>query len=143
MAAGSTGILKYFRPVRPSSSLTTPTLPDPDGLLNERILAKAIELANVEVKQSKESSRGRRLTYMILTPSQHYEVGRRASEHGATACLTYFSKKYRYTTGTLYCDGQVYCMFTRKFTSDHGVMCTCTVLVMLGGGAVLCTIKVI
>ena len=97
MAAGSTGILKYFRSVRPSSSLTTPTLPDLYGLLSERILAKAIKLANAEVKQSKESSRGRRPTYMILTPSQHYEVGRRASEHVVTACLRYFSKKYWYT----------------------------------------------
>ena len=94
MAAGSTGILKYFRPVGSSSSLTTQTLPDPDGPLSERVLAKAIELANAEVKQSKESSRGRRPLYLILTPSQHYEVGRRASEHGVTASLRYFSKKY-------------------------------------------------
>ena len=58
MAVGNTGILKYFRPVRSSSSLTTPTLPDPDGPLSERVPAKAIELANTVVKQSKESSRG-------------------------------------------------------------------------------------
>ena len=62
MAASSTGILKYFRPVESSSS-TTPTLPDPDGLLSERVPAKAIELANAKVKQSKESSRGRRLPH--------------------------------------------------------------------------------
>ena len=61
MAAGSISILKYFRPVGLSSSSTTPTLPDPDGLLSERVPAKAIELANAEVTQSKESSRGRRL----------------------------------------------------------------------------------
>ena len=94
MAAGSTGILKYFRPVGSSSSLTTQTLPDLDGPLSERVPAKAIELANAEVKQSKESSRGRRPLYLILTPSQHYEVGRQASEHGVTASLRYFSKKY-------------------------------------------------
>ena len=94
MAAGSTGILKYFRPVGSSSSLTTQTLPDPDGLLSERVPAKAIELANAEVEQSKESSRGRRPLYLILTPLQHYEVGRRASEHGVTASLRYFSMKY-------------------------------------------------
>ena len=58
MATGSTDILKYFRPVGSSSSLTTPTLPDPDGPLSERVPAKAIELANAEVKQFKESSRG-------------------------------------------------------------------------------------
>ena len=60
MAAGSTGILKYFRPIRSSSPSTTPTLPDPDGPLSERVPAKAIQLANAKVKQSKESSRGRR-----------------------------------------------------------------------------------
>ena len=52
MATGSTGILKYFRPVWSSSFSTTPTLPDPDGPLSERVPAK--------VKQSKESSRGQR-----------------------------------------------------------------------------------
>ena len=56
--AGSTGILKYFRPVGSSSSSTTPTLPDPNGPLSERVPAKAIEMANAEVKQSKESSHG-------------------------------------------------------------------------------------
>ena len=60
MATGSTGILKYFRPVGSSPSSTTATLPDPDGPLSERVPAKAIELANAEVKQSKESSCGRR-----------------------------------------------------------------------------------
>ena len=94
MAAGNTGILKYFKPVGSSSSSTTPTLPDPDGPLSERVPSKAIELANTEVKQFKESSRGRRSPYLILTPSQRYEVGRRASEHGVTASLRYFSKKY-------------------------------------------------
>ena len=49
MAAGSTGILKYFRPVGSSSSSTTPTLPDPDGSLSERVPANAIELANAKV----------------------------------------------------------------------------------------------
>ena len=60
MATDSTGILKYFRPVKLSSSSTTPTLPDPDGSLSERVSAKAIESANAEVKQSKESLCGRR-----------------------------------------------------------------------------------
>ena len=57
MAVGSTGILKYFRPVGLSSSSTTPTLRDPNGSMSERVPAKAIKLAaNAEVKQSKESS---------------------------------------------------------------------------------------
>ena len=79
-----TGILKYLRPARSSSSLTTQTLPDPDGPLSEMDPAKAIKLANAEVKQSKELSCGWRPPYLILTPLQHYEVGRQASEHGLT-----------------------------------------------------------
>ena len=46
------GILKYFRPVGSSLSSTTPTLPDPNGPLSERVPAKVIELTNAEVKQS-------------------------------------------------------------------------------------------
>ena len=58
MATGSTGILKYFRPVESSSSLTilsmtTPTLPDPDGPLSERVPTKTIELANAKVNSPK------------------------------------------------------------------------------------------
>ena len=60
MAAGSSGILKSFRRVGLSSSSTTPTLSDLDGPLSERVPAKAIELANAEVKQSIESSCGQR-----------------------------------------------------------------------------------
>ena len=55
MATGSMDVFKYFRPVGSLSSSTIPTLPDPDGPLSERVPAKAIELANAEVKQSKES----------------------------------------------------------------------------------------
>ena len=61
MATGSTSILNYFRPVGSSLSSTTQTLPDLDGPLSEKVPAKAIKLANTEVKQSKELSRGQRL----------------------------------------------------------------------------------
>ena len=54
MAMGSTGVFLS------SSSLTTPTLPDPDGPLSDMVPAKAIELADAEVKQSKELSCGPR-----------------------------------------------------------------------------------
>ena len=40
-----------MRPVGSSSSSTTPTLPDPDDLLSERVPAKAIELANHHVDE--------------------------------------------------------------------------------------------
>ena len=41
MAAGSTGILKYSKPVGSSSFSTTQTFPDLDGLLSEKVPAKA------------------------------------------------------------------------------------------------------
>ena len=30
----------------------------------------------------------------MLTPAQRYEVGKRAAEHGVTASIRYFAKKY-------------------------------------------------
>ena len=109
MAADSTGILKYFRPVRSSSSLTTPILPDLDGPLSERVPAKAIELANAEVKQSKESSRGQRppcgccslhykgnlgLVFSIFAPQfvlicQSFTVGLPLASGGLNFCLIF------------------------------------------------------
>ena len=53
-----------------------------DGPLIERVPAKAIKLADAEVKQSKELSHEQRPPYLILNTLQHYEVGRQASEHG-------------------------------------------------------------
>ena len=52
MATGSTGILKYLDQLGHRHPHTTPTLPDPDGSLIERVPAKAIELTNAEIKQS-------------------------------------------------------------------------------------------
>ena len=49
---GSISIFKYFRPVGSSSSSTTLTFLDLDGPLSERVSAKAIKLANAEVKHS-------------------------------------------------------------------------------------------
>ena len=82
MAAGSIGEYRYLRPVGLSSSSTTLILPDPDGALSEMVPAKAIELANAEVKQSKESSRGgrpsRRRCYLLLLlsslPVRHWKA---------------------------------------------------------------------
>ena len=58
MAACS--ILKYFRSVGWSSSVTTLTFPDLDGPLSVKVPAKSIEFANAEVE---ESSHGHRLAF--------------------------------------------------------------------------------
>ena len=88
-------ILKYCKPIS--------SLPNPNGPLSEKISSKAIELANAEVEkishlskeQASEKTRGPRPNkYLILSPAQRFEVGKRAAEHGVTSSLRYFSKKY-------------------------------------------------
>jgi len=83
-------ILKYFKPV-PTSSPSSPSLPDPDGPLSRKIPAKAIELVNVKDMEATKARRGCS-PYLYLTPGQQYEVGKRAAEHGVTATLRYYDK---------------------------------------------------
>ena len=56
----------------------------------------AIELPNAEVLKLKDKapSDNRTGPYLMLTPAQRYEVGKRAAEHGVTAFIRYFAKKY-------------------------------------------------
>ena len=70
------------------------SLPNPNGPLSEKIYSKAIELANAEVEkishlskeQASEKTRSPRPNkYLILSPAQRFEVGKRAAEHGVTA----------------------------------------------------------
>ena len=86
------GILKYFKPV-PTPSSSSPNLPDPDGPLNRKIPAKAIDIANAKVTEATKVPRGRS-PYFYLTPGQRYEVGKRTAEHGVTATLRYYAEKY-------------------------------------------------
>ena len=83
--------MKYFKP-KPSSS-SSPSLPEPNGSLSKKVPSKAIEMANSEVTKLKEQPRGRG-SYLILTPAQRFEIGKRAAEHGVTASIRYFAKKY-------------------------------------------------
>ena len=71
-------------------------LPESSSCLSNVVLAKAIEMANSEfVKVKNKTPRGSRSApYLILTPAQRYEVGKRAAEHGVTVALRYFAKKY-------------------------------------------------
>ena len=63
----ATSILKYCQPVRSSCPSSSPSLPEPNGLLSKKVPSKAIELANTEVAKLKEPSHGRG-SYLILTP---------------------------------------------------------------------------
>jgi len=68
-------------------------LPEPSSALSGVVPPKAIEMANAEVikVKNKVPHGTRSAPYLILTPAQKYEVGKRA---GITSSLHYFAKKY-------------------------------------------------
>ena len=77
--------------------------PEPTSLLSKSVPVKAIELANAQVMKVQlegktcSDSRGESCQggpYLILTPAQRYEVGKRAAEHSITYSIHYFAKKY-------------------------------------------------
>ena len=57
---------------------------------------KAIELVNTEVLKLKNKAPcdSRTGPYLMLIPAQRHKVGKRAAEHGVTASICYFAKKY-------------------------------------------------
>ena len=85
-------ILKYLpRVPKPSDDL-----PDPNGLLSSKLASSAIQQANNHVIPVIErQASGGRGPYLILTPSQRFQVGKRASEHGVTSTLRYYSKHFQ------------------------------------------------
>ena len=89
----ATGILKYCKPAKSSCSSSSSSLLEPNGSLSEKVPSKAIELANAKVTSLKEEPCGRG-PYLIFTPAQRFEVGKQAAEHGVTASMRYFAKKY-------------------------------------------------
>ena len=90
-------ILQYFKHDSAKSNATnSDQLPDPNGWLSSSIPPKAIELANAKVTKVKDGTSGgtRSRPYLMLSPAQRYEIGKRAAEHGVTASLRYYAKKY-------------------------------------------------
>ena len=87
-------ILKYFN--RTPAIIQEKVLPELTSSLSNVVPPKAIQLENTEVEKLKNKGpRGARSApYLILTPVQWYKVGKRAAEHGITASLRYFAKKY-------------------------------------------------
>ena len=85
-------------PVKPESASDERAdgLPEPNGSLSKSVPTTAIELANAEVLKLKDKSPhdSRTGSYLMLTPVQRYEVGKRAAEHGVIASIHYFAKKY-------------------------------------------------
>ena len=64
-------------------------LPEPTSRLSNFVPPKAIESANTEVEKVKnrEPRGARSAPYLILTPAQRFQVGKKAAEHGITAWL--------------------------------------------------------
>ena len=81
-------ILKYMK-LNPSSS-SLDTLPDPNGLLSEKVPSKATAAAKKVTKvlekpcQGSKSGRG---PYLTLTPAQKFVIGERAAEYDTSAAI--------------------------------------------------------
>ena len=80
-------ILKYFNhtPV----IVQDQGLPEPTNSLSNFVPPKAIESANTAIKKVKNKGPqgARSAPYLNLTPTQRFQVGKRAAEHGVTAWL--------------------------------------------------------
>ena len=95
-------ILKYFKPIGKKEKDFA--LLDPSSPLRERVPSLSIEAANKKVSElinpvesSSESevhpsqSKTKWKPYLILTPAQRYEIGKRAAENGIAASLRYYA----------------------------------------------------
>jgi len=96
-------ILQYYKVVRKSRSndeLTSSSgiqLPNPRGLLSDKIPTDAIKCANAAVTKAiakSEASRSKKGPYLYLTDAQHYEVGKKAAAIGTTNALWYYAHHY-------------------------------------------------
>ena len=87
------GILKYFHRAN-NSRKDNDSLPDPDGELSMKIPSSSITSANSMVNEVLEKPRGKRGTYLALTPAQKYAVGKRAAESGVTTTIRYYAKAF-------------------------------------------------
>ena len=77
-------LLKYFQRV-------SDALPTPDGPLSVSVPSLSISAANKMVKRAIEPAR-KRGSYDSFTPEEKARIAKRASEHGVTAAIRYFSK---------------------------------------------------
>ena len=95
-------LLKYVKFITKKGGDSSPPatlLPDPDSSLNKVIPSSAIAKANelvAPVLQASTIKTGERGPYGKLTPAQHYEIGKRAAEHGVASSIRYFKRKYQH-----------------------------------------------
>ena len=92
------GILKYFRCTNNSSCKDSDkeesSLPDPNGVLSEKIPSSSITVANTMVNEILEKPCGKRGAYLALTPAQKFSVGKCAAESDITGMICYHAKTF-------------------------------------------------
>ena len=81
-------LLRYFKPAN--------GLPDPKGSLSTTISPDVIAEMNKEVEEATRSvAGGKRGHYQTYTSSERSQIGKYASQHGATAASRHFSHKLK------------------------------------------------
>ena len=85
-------LLKYFRPVKDKAE--DKQLPSPTVSLSKLIPSSAIVSINSSVKEEMKKTRSKRAPYLIKTPAQRFQVGKRAAKHGVTATIRYYTRKF-------------------------------------------------
>ena len=71
-------------------------MPDPGGDLSKTVPSKAIRAANESIEQlvKPKLKEVRKAPYQVLTPAQRFAVGKRVAEHGVTATIRYYAKRF-------------------------------------------------
>ena len=87
-------LLKYFRPAVKDTKNNDEKLPSATGSLSKLIPSSATVSINSSVREEMKQTRSKRTPYLIMTPAQRYQVEKRAAEHGVTATLQYYAKKF-------------------------------------------------
>ena len=81
--------MALFRHFKPANGL-----PDPKGSLSRMMSPEVITEMNKEVEEA-SCSRGKHGPYKTYNPSERFQIGKYASQHGATAAARYFSSKLK------------------------------------------------
>ena len=101
----ASGLLQYFKLKNQKEPLPS-YLPDPNGPLSQKVPSSGIASANTCVSKlpfvDSDTGEGSSTTtpathgpYAVLTPTQKFEIGKRAAENGTTAAIRYYGGWFR------------------------------------------------
>ena len=87
-------LFKYFKVShgKTDGSTGSSSLPDPSGLLSEKMPDTSIEEANKEVNARQTTGGKRHGQYVIVTPEQKAKVSKYAAENSTTNAICRFAK---------------------------------------------------